>query len=69
MSGCPAPGVYGPGESCGATTVPYTPPSMPGLAESGADPLPLLILAGALVLVAIAALVAAHLKRTGRNTP
>jgi hypothetical protein len=48
---CVTPESYGPGELCGATTIPYVP--APGLAETGLDLFPLAVVAVALVIVGL----------------
>lgn len=61
MSACAAPEYYGAGENCDAVTIPFQPlPSVPPLADTGLDPLPLVILAAVLLVVAVALIIAAR---------
>lgn len=68
MSACPAPDHYGAGENCNAVTIPFQPlPSVPPLADTGLDPLPLVILAAALIVAAVVLVIAAR-PRTRRTS-
>ena len=48
---CVTPESYGPGELCGATTIPYVP--APGLAETGLDLFPITVVAVVLVILGL----------------